>query len=322
MGSETDGSVVCPSSANGLVGIKPTLGLISRSGIIPIAHSQDTAGPMTRTVADAAILLGCLAGPDAEDPATIHPLAGQSVLDYTTFLDAAALRGARRQADYLIDRARAAFPGASAEQNVKAMNFLLPHIRRMPEKLARDQFAADAAQKLGIDSAVLREELRQAALRRRDHIETKAITLTEVERVLLRALAIDDPAFERSRRLASDALAAQPAWFEHLAVFAALQALSTRQAKDPMDVVEDEAQRALLAETLLAETGPPEESEVQSAIQETHERAIERRQRELRSLIAEAERRGDQAELALLTQQKLDLDRALRQLHNQKPPEL
>ena len=88
-----------------------------------------------------------------------------------------------------------------------------------------------------------------------------------------------------------------------------------------MDVVEDEAQRALLAETLLAETRPPEESEVQSAIQEIHERAIERRQRELRTLIAEAERRGDQAELAILTQQKLELDRALRQLHNQRPPE-
>jgi DNA primase len=139
--------------------------------------------------------------------------------------------------------------------------------------------------------------------------------------VLLRALAIDDPEFERSRRLASDALAAQPAWFEHLAAFAALQALSARQALDPMDVVENEAQRALLAETLLAETKPPEESEVQSAIQEIHERAIESRQRELRTLIAEAERRGDHAELALLTQQKLDLDRALRQLHNQKPPE-
>ena len=88
-----------------------------------------------------------------------------------------------------------------------------------------------------------------------------------------------------------------------------------------MDVVEDEAQRALLAETLLAETKPPEETEVQSAIQEIHERAIESRQRDLRALIAEAERRGDFAELAVLTQQKLDLDRALRQLHNQKPPE-
>ena len=230
----------------------------------------------------------------------------------------AALRGARRQADYLIERARLAFPGASSEQKVKAMNFLLPHIRRMPEKLARDQFAHDAAQKLGIDSAVLREELRQAALRRRDHIETRATALTEVERVLLRALAIDDPEFEQARGLAARALAEQPAWFEHLSVFAALQALSLRQARDPMDAVEDEAQRALLAETLLAETKPPEENEVQSAIQEIHERAIVRRQRELRELIAEAERRGDFAELAVLTQQKLDLDRALRQLHQNK----
>jgi DNA primase len=233
----------------------------------------------------------------------------------------AALRGARRQADYLIERARLAFPGASSEQKVKAMNFLLPHIRRMPEKLARDQFAADAAQKLGIDSAVLREELRQAALRRRDHIETRTTALTEVERVLMRALAIDDPENERARRLAAEALAQQPTWFEHLGAFAALQALADRQANDPMDVIEDEAQRALLAETLLAEIKPPEETEVLSAIQEIHERAIEHRQRDLRALIAEAERRGDHAELALLTQQKLDLDRALRQLHNQRPPE-
>jgi DNA primase len=233
----------------------------------------------------------------------------------------AALRGARRQADYLIERARLSFPGASAEQKVKAMNFLLPHIRRMPEKLARDQFAADAAQKLGIDSAVLREELHQAALRRRDHIEARATKLTEVERVLLRALAIDDPENEQARRLASQALVQQPEWFEHLGAFVALQALAVRQANDPMDVVEDEAQRALLAETLLAETKPPEENEVLSALQEVQERATARRLRELRALIAEAERRGDFAELALLTQQKLDLDRKLRQLHNQKPPE-
>jgi len=231
----------------------------------------------------------------------------------------AAVRGAQRQADYLIERARQTFPGASAEQKQKAMNFLLPHIRRMPEKLARDQFAHDAAQKLGIDSAILREELRQAALKRRDHIEAKAISLTEVERVLLRALAIEDPEFEQSRRLAAEALAQQPDWFEHLGAFTTLQALSQRQSKDPMEAVVDESQRALLAETLLAETKPPDESEVQSAIQEIHERAIERRQRELRTMIAEAERRGDHAELALLTQQKLDLDRALRQLHNPAP---
>jgi len=233
----------------------------------------------------------------------------------------AALKGARRQADYLIERARTAFPGASAEQKVKAMNFLLPHIRRMPEKLARDQFAADAAQKLGIDSAVLREELRQAALKRRDHIEVRAAVLTEVERVLLRALAITDPDFERGRRLAIDAILMQPAWFEPLGTFAAMQALATRQAAAPMDVVENEAQRALLAEALLAEVKPPEESEIQSAIQEIQERAIATRLRDLRSLIAEAERRGDFAELALLTQQKLELDRALRNLHNHRPPQ-
>jgi DNA primase len=200
------------------------------------------------------------------------------------------------------------------------MNFLLPHIRRMPEKLARDQFAADAAQKLGIDSAVLREELRQAALKRRDRVEARAATLTEVERVLLRALAITDPEDERARRLAGDALAQQPAWFEHLGTFAAMQALAGRQASDPIEVVEDPAQRALLAEALLAETKPPLESEVQSAIQEIHERSIETRQRDLRALIAEAERRGDFAELALLTQQKLELDRALRNLHLHRGP--
>ena len=230
----------------------------------------------------------------------------------------AAIRGARSQADYLIERARAAFPGASPEQKLKAMNYLLPHIRRMPEKLARDQFAGDAAQKLGIDSAVLREELRQAALKRRDRIETRASAMTEVERVLMRALAITDPEGESSRRLAVEAVGRQTAWFEHLGTFAALQALAGRKASDPMDVVEDPAQRALVAEVLLAETKPPEENEVASAIQELEERATVVRLRDLRVFIAEAERRGDFAELAVLTQQKLELDRALRGLQQLK----
>ena len=87
---------------------------------------------------------------------------------------AAAIRGARRQSDYLIDRARQQFPGSSSDAKIKAMNYLLPHIRRIPQKLERDQFAHDAAQKLGIDSAVLREELHQAALKRQDRIQTHA----------------------------------------------------------------------------------------------------------------------------------------------------
>ena len=228
----------------------------------------------------------------------------------------AALKSARRQSDYLIDRARQLFPGATSEAKLKAMNYLLPHIRRLPEKLARDQFASDAAQKLGIDSAVLREELRQAALKRRDHIEPRMATLTEVERVLLRALAITDPDGEDARRLATQAILQQPAWFEQLRAAPALLALANRQANDPMDVIEDPAQRALLAEALLAETKPPESVEVQSAIQEIEERSIETELRNLRVLIAEAERRADHAELALLTQKKLTLDRELRRLHN------
>jgi amidase len=94
VGTETDGSIVCPSSANGVVGIKPTLGLISRAGIIPIAHSQDTAGPMARTVRDAAILLGVLAGADPRDSATSSSNR-PGPTDYTQFLDANGLRGAR-----------------------------------------------------------------------------------------------------------------------------------------------------------------------------------------------------------------------------------
>ena len=94
IGTETDGSIVCPSSANGLAGIKPTVGLVSRSRIIPISHTLDTAGPMCRTVRDAAILLGALTGMDPDDRATAAS-AGKSFTDYTKFLQANGLRGAR-----------------------------------------------------------------------------------------------------------------------------------------------------------------------------------------------------------------------------------
>ena len=93
IGTETDGSIICPSTTCGLVGIKPTLGLVSRSGIIPIAHSQDTAGPMTRTVTDAAILLSAIVGADKSDAITSQATKGEK--DYTRFLDANGLRGMR-----------------------------------------------------------------------------------------------------------------------------------------------------------------------------------------------------------------------------------
>jgi amidase len=92
VGTETDGSIVSPAQTNSIVGIKPTVGLLSRSGIVPISHSQDTAGPMARTVADAAVLLGALAGPDPADEATS---ARQGAPDYSRVLDPDGLRGAR-----------------------------------------------------------------------------------------------------------------------------------------------------------------------------------------------------------------------------------
>ena len=119
VGTETDGSIVCPANANGVVGIKPTVGLVSRSGIIPISHNQDTAGPMARTVADAAILLGVLAGSDAGDPVT----AVARPEDYTKYLDPAGLKGAR------IGVARAKFFGYSEETDA-LINTAIEAMRR------------------------------------------------------------------------------------------------------------------------------------------------------------------------------------------------
>jgi amidase len=125
IGTETDGSIVCPAAANSLVGIKPTVGLLSRSGIIPISHSQDTPGPMARTVADAAILLGALTGVDSRD-ATTAASRGRAQTDYSRFLDPNGLKGARigvvrkrffgysREADRLTDEAIQAMRRAGA----------------------------------------------------------------------------------------------------------------------------------------------------------------------------------------------------------------
>ena len=260
-----------------------------------------------------------------------------------------ALRGARWQADYLIDRARLLFPGASADQKVKQINFLLPHVRRIPEKLVRDQFAADAAQKLGIDSAVLREELRQAALRRRDRVEARPSVLTRADRLLVRALSLTDPEHNDARHAAVEAIEAKPEIFEHLGSFTALRSLAARHALDPLDALEDPAQRELVA-AVLSEAGqvpsyspeeyanrvaihyerlrlgdnsisveeqrPPSRAEVLSAIQELEERDVEVRLRDVRTQIAEAERRGDFSEVVLLSQKKLELDRMLRNLQN------
>jgi amidase len=137
IGTETDGSIICPSSMNGVVGIKPTLGLVSRSGIVPISHNQDTAGPIARSVADAAALLSVIAGSDPRDPATAE--ADRHATDYTRFLDPDGLRGKRigvvRQlagnepnADRVLDEAIAAMKAQGA---IIVDPVTLPHLTEL-----------------------------------------------------------------------------------------------------------------------------------------------------------------------------------------------
>jgi amidase len=139
IGTETDGSIVCPSSANGIVGIKPTVGLVSRSGIIPISHTQDTAGPMARAVADAAILLGALTGIDPDDRATADS-NGKALADYTRFLDPKGLAGAR------IGVPRKGFSINEAVD--KLMNEALDAMKRQGAVIV-DPADIDTAEKLG-----------------------------------------------------------------------------------------------------------------------------------------------------------------------------
>lgn len=119
IGTETDGSIICPSSVAGLVGIKPTVGLVSRNGIIPISHSQDTAGPMARSVADAAVLLSAIVGRDDADPATAES-TGRAMFDYHARLNADGLRGARIG---VLRKAMGFHPDADAalERSIEAM---------------------------------------------------------------------------------------------------------------------------------------------------------------------------------------------------------
>jgi DNA primase len=232
----------------------------------------------------------------------------------------AALRKAKRHSDYLIDRAREQFPGRTSDAKVKALNFLLPHIRRMPNRIQRDEFAADAAQKLGIDSAILRQELKQAAAQRvesvRSHTHDPA---SETERVLLRALVL--PETDSARALAAEQLIQHPEWYESLPAAALLESLANAPAPpNPLDAAPDQPSRVLLARTL-QDTEDPDTSNnaqsmterVENALETLRYRQLERRQRELRSLIAEADRRADHAMLTTLTAEKLQIDRKLRE---------
>jgi len=229
----------------------------------------------------------------------------------------AALRAAKRHADYLIERARILHPGQTPEAKVRALNFLLPHIRRIPNAIQRDAFAEDAAQKLGIDSALMRQELKRAASQRLESVRApQAAALSELERILLRALVLPDA--DAARELAAAELGSHPEWYAGLPSAALMETLSNASAPDnPMDAATDGPSRSLLA---IALHDPSDESrdalvvQVQHALATLRRRSLERRQRDLRAAIAAADRSGDQELLTKLTMEKLQIDRALREI--------
>ncbi|MDW5265905.1 MULTISPECIES: DNA primase [Acidobacteriaceae] len=235
----------------------------------------------------------------------------------------AALRGAKRYSDYLIDRARQLFPARTADAKVKALNFLLPHIRRMPNRIHRDEFAADAAQKLGIDSQILRQEIKQAAAQRVESVRShKADPASENERILLRALVL--PEHDPARILAADQLSQHPEWYENLPAAALIETLANAPVPpNPLDAAQDPQSHTLLALALQHHEDPAEADarsdaqsmteQVEHALHTLETRYLERRQREVRTLMAEADRRGDHDMSNKLAAERAQIDRTIRQ---------
>ena len=235
----------------------------------------------------------------------------------------AVLRAARRHGDYLIDRARTLFPPITPDAKAKAIEYLLPHMQRIPSRIARDEFAADAAQKLGVDSALVRQELRQAAGARRSALRPSSAqqsTLSAAEKLLLRVLA--QPGHDQARTHACARMANDPALLDGLAaapLLDTLRALAAAAPADtalPLEAISDSTSRNLLA-ALLMEDAPALQSitteQVDDALHALEHRRLEQRQRALRRELADAEQRGDTAQVQTLMAEKIALDRALRQ---------
>jgi DNA primase len=242
---------------------------------------------------------------------------------------AGALRGSQKYFDYLIERARAMFPVRTAEGKVKAINYLLPHVQRVPSRIVRDELAGDIAQKLQIDSQVLRQELKHVA-GARSTVQMKAVQkdeATDAEKILIRALATgrdlggdvvsaregQDMDFEPARQvhfvLSGERL------HEGLRTERLLNALlkAEEEGADPMSLELEESERTVLASALMREDEELTPELVDGAIEALRRRRLEGRQRELKGLLGEAERKGDLAEVGRLMKEKQDVDRALRE---------
>ncbi|HET7183993.1 MAG TPA: CHC2 zinc finger domain-containing protein [Terriglobales bacterium] len=240
---------------------------------------------------------------------------------------AQALRHAPKYFDYLIERAQKQFAVRTPEGKVKAVNYLLPHIQRIPSRIVRDELANEMAQKLAIDSAVLRQELKHAATSRGTQHVSAAVEaqVTPAERILIRALAsagdiASGSGYSSSRDGADDKFdPARQVRFalrderlhEGLATESFLEQLLASDSADVMSLSLSESNRRLVAGILLKDHEELTPELVDGAIHALRRRGFERRQREVRAQIADAERRNDAVELARLLRQKIDIDRAL-----------
>jgi DNA primase len=228
----------------------------------------------------------------------------------------AALRGARRHQEYLLERARQLFPPRTPEAKIKALNYLLPHIRRMPNRIARDEFAMDAAQKLGIDSALVREELKEAAAKRRDFVGGRAAApFTRAEQILMQAFSAP-----QSSELYQSA---EAAYLEHEADFASLredvreilERLRTRAPDaDPMQALEPAHRQALAGVLVSVHGAEPELDHVESAILTLRRSSLEQEQRAVRVALQDAERAGKAGDVLALSRRAQELGLRLRLL--------
>jgi DNA primase len=229
---------------------------------------------------------------------------------------AEALRAAPQYQEYLVERARRLFPSRDPKSKTEALNFLLPHIRRIPSRIARDAFANDAAQALGIDSALVRAELKDAAAKRRDSIAPHPHPLTHAERVLLQAFS--------APRSSEAYLVAEGSLHQHEREFSAMrsdvremveQLRNRPDGADPLTALAAEEHRRLLAELFLSvHDSEPEADAVEEAVLAIRRTVLEQEQRRLRAAIDQAERAGNVDETLRLTRDNQDVTRRMRDL--------
>jgi DNA primase len=298
-------------ASSGTAFTEPQARLLARySKNLVVNFDPDTAGA-TATERTLALLV--------QEDFNIKVLTLESGLDPDLFIRRRGAEGygealgrSQKYFGYLIERARAQFSARTPEAKVKALNYLLPHVQRVPSRIVRDELAADIAQKLGIDSAVLRQELKQAATQRSGPVKSPAESqLTDAERIIVRALAPGNAA-AADVRVHADLTLRSELLHHGMAGEALIEALLLgAAASDPAALTLSEPDRRLLAGILMREDEELTLELVTGALEALRRRGLERRQREIRSQIADAERKQDNATLAALMNEKLRIDRAL-----------